>query len=81
MNTEDCIWALVAKRVGGEANAEDLEKLDKLLKKRPSISRQIKIIVDWWQEDTEEETTCHNTILFEKIKEKIKATEASKFQR
>jgi hypothetical protein len=81
MNTEDRIWSLVAKCLAYEATAEDLERLDKLLKKSTSIDRQIKIIVDWWQEGTREDTACNNIILFEKIKEKIKAKEIPKFKK
>ena len=75
MRTEDHIWALVARRLADEATLEELQELDKLLKKYHGPDWQIQIIADWWQEDIQEEIASRGANLFEKIKEKIKATE------
>ena len=75
MSIEYRIWALVAKRLAGEATLEELQELDELLKKYPGTNWQIKIIADWWLEDIKEEIGHRKGHLFEKIKEKIKAKE------
>lgn len=75
MSTEDHIWALVAKRLADEATIEELQELDKLLKKYPGTDWQIKVIADWWWDDIQEEIAGRNALEFEKIKEKIKAKE------
>ena len=73
MSTEDHIWALVAKRLAGEANEEELQELDKLLKQHADIDKRVKIMADWWHEGNEDETAHRGALLFEKIKEKISA--------
>jgi len=75
MSTNDRIWALVAKRVNDEASIEELQELDKLLKEYPGTDWQIKVIADWWREDIQEEIAARGALIFEKIKEKIKANE------
>jgi len=75
MRTEDRIWPLVAKRLADETTIEELQELDELLKKYPGTDWQIKIIADWWHENIQEEIASKGALIFEKIKEKIKATE------
>ena len=74
MSTKDRIWALVAKRVNDESSIQELQELDKLLKEYPGTDWQIKVIADW-REDIQEEIAARGALLFEKIKEKIKANE------
>ena len=73
MSTNDRIWALVAKRVNDEASIKELQELDKFLRKYPGTDWQIKVIADWWREDIQEEIAGRGALMFEKIKEKIKA--------
>lgn len=77
MRTEDRIWALVAKRLAEEATIAELQELDGLLKKYPGADWQVKIIADWWREDIQEEIAHRGALLFEKIKETIKANDQS----
>lgn len=55
MSTEDQIWALVARRLSGEATLEELQGLDELLKQYTGADWQIKIIAGWWRHDIQEE--------------------------
>jgi len=75
MSTEDHIWALVAKRLANEATKEELQELDKLLKQYADIDKRVKIMADWWHEGNEGETAERSVFLFERIKQKISATE------
>ncbi len=75
MSTEDYIWALAAKRLANEATEKELQALDKLLKEYSDIDPGLKIIADWWREDSQEEIARRGALIFEKIKEKIKAKE------
>ena len=75
MSTKDRIWILVAKRVNHEAIIKELQELDKLLKEYSGTDWQIKIIADWWRECIQEEIARRGALIFQKIKEKIKAKE------
>lgn len=76
MSTEDHIWALVAKRLANEATEEELQELNKLLNQCADIDKRVKIIADWWHEGNEEDAAQRGSLLFDKIKEKIKARES-----
>ena len=73
MNTEDHIWELVAKRLANEATEEELQELDQLLKQYSSIDKRVKVMVDWWHQDDPDEIARRGSLLFQKIKERIKA--------
>jgi hypothetical protein len=75
MNTEDHIWALVAKKLANEATEEEIKELDKLLMQYGDIDKRVKVIADWWRETDPDETAQRGSLLFGKIKEKINARE------
>lgn len=75
MSTEDHIWSLAANRLADKATEEELRELDALLKKYSDTDPGLKIIADWWHEDSQEDIVRRGAFIFEKIKEKIKANE------
>jgi transmembrane sensor len=46
---EEYIWNLMAKKLSGEASAEDLFELQSLLKAKPELHYSMQTIIDLWQ--------------------------------
>lgn len=66
---EDDIWMLVTKKMANEATEKELSELDSLLKQNPIAHNSLKLLFDWWDEDTPEEDNTH--LQFKKILERI----------
>lgn len=48
MDNQDRIWQLFARKMSGEASKEELQELEELLKEDPSISIQLQLITEFW---------------------------------
>ena len=75
MRNEDYVPALVARRLVSEATVPELQELDELLKKISGTDRRIKVIAGWWRGHIQQEMARRGALIFEGIKEKIKARE------
>mgnify|MGYP001553389675 CR=1 FL=1 len=73
MHTEDYFWKLFAKHLANEATDPELRELNELLRKYPDADKWAKVIAYWWDEESQEDIVRRGELLFEKIKEKIKA--------
>jgi hypothetical protein len=45
---EDHIWNLIAKKLSGEGNEEELRELEKLIRENPELRYPVKQITDTW---------------------------------
>jgi len=77
MNTEDRIWNLVIKKLTHEASEQELQELDALLSENPGINDNVKLMLQWWQPETEQAQEGHSYFLFKKILGRIKEAEAN----
>jgi ferric-dicitrate binding protein FerR (iron transport regulator) len=48
LNNAENIWILMAKKLSGEASAEDLQELEQLLRQDPHINYSKEILQDFW---------------------------------
>lgn len=76
MNMEDHIWHLVIKKLTHEASEQELQELDELLKENPEINGSVKLMLKWWQPETDHTEEEHSYFLFKKILSRIKEVEA-----
>ncbi len=49
----DHIWTLIAKKLSGEANQEELVSLEELLRKNPELHYPLQTIIDLWYSDSQ----------------------------
>jgi transmembrane sensor len=49
---EDIIWNLIAKKLSGEANEEELKELEALLRENPDLHYPVQTIMDLWKSNT-----------------------------
>ncbi|WP_295673652.1 hypothetical protein [uncultured Mucilaginibacter sp.] len=52
MNVEYSAWKLAAKKLANEASAEELRKLDELLRLHPDIKGKAALLFEWWDSGT-----------------------------
>jgi hypothetical protein len=75
MEIEDQILELVVKKLAGEANVEELQELDDLLKKNPRALTILQLMFEEWEiEEEASEQDSHR--LFAKIITSIKSAES-----
>ena len=48
MNNADHIWILIARKLSGEASAEELQELEQLLRLDPYVNYSKEILHDFW---------------------------------
>jgi len=77
MNTEDHIWHLVIKKLTHEASEQELQELNELLYQNPDISDGVKLMLQWWQPETEQVQEDNSYFLFKKVLNRIKEAEAN----
>ena len=75
MSTGDHTWMRIAERVVKDATISELQELDDLLKKYLTAAPRIKVIASWWRRFIRKEIDHRGALLFETVKEKIKAKE------
>jgi len=68
---EDRIWDLITKKLIGEATAEELLELDRLLREDAGMRYTVKLLFDWWQFEEQQDET-QTRLQFQKILEHIK---------
>jgi hypothetical protein len=49
MEEENRLWALIGKKLAGEANEEELKQLEGFLKTNPDWHYYIEILSAWWK--------------------------------
>lgn len=70
MDLKDHIWNLAAKRLAGEASADELKELSDLLRDDPAMANKLSRLEDWWLSSSEAEGD-NSILLFNKIRNKI----------
>jgi putative ABC transport system permease protein len=77
MNTEDCIWHLLIKRLTHEASERELRELDTLLHENPDFKNSVRLMLEWWEPKTEQTQEDQSYFLFKKILNRIKESEVN----
>ncbi|BAU52315.1 hypothetical protein MgSA37_00470 [Mucilaginibacter gotjawali] len=66
MDVEDIAWKLAAKKMANEASAEELRKLDELLRLHPDMKEKAALLFEWWDSGTGRTIEPGNQGLFKK---------------
>jgi hypothetical protein len=77
MEIEDQILELAVKKLAGEANVEELQQLDDLLKKNPDALTILQLMFEEWEIEEEQASEEDSHRLFAKIITSIKSTESN----
>jgi hypothetical protein len=71
MNIEDHILALLVKNIFNDASEQELNELDDLSQRHPSIHDKINLLIEWCHSDTGQNADVNSYLLFLKILERI----------
>lgn len=71
MEDEFHIWALITKKLSGEATASEKDELHELLRKQPSWQYAYEMISKWWDTGENKETDTEALASWQHVKEKV----------